>query len=242
MATFEKGFAYPDLFGGIHYEVVSEETKKRSGRKKKSSDPNLLDVQTPLSISADHIQCYHEYEGPVPTGLINFEECLRSTDYGRTVHFYIDDRRFVRILRHPEKYLATLSRFPSVIAPDFSVLVGMSEKEMKYSIAASRAVAIYLTEHGIKVIPNVQWSVPWLYNECFTGIPSHSTVAVNCTGIIGCDASKFLWTQGYKELLQRLDPVCIIRYGDRMPIEDESRSLYFPNERIIKMRGGSYGC
>ncbi len=120
-------------------------------------------------------------------------------------------------------------------------MVGMSEEEARFSIAAGRAVANYLYERGVRMIPNVQWSIPPLYDVCFSGIPRGSMVAVNCTGIIGNAASKYLWRRGYKEMLDRLNPSCIIRYGDKMPDEDEERSIYFPNERLIRLRGGNHG-
>ncbi len=236
-----KDYIYTDLFGEIHYELLPEKTNKKAERKKRTHILNLRGIQTPLSISTDHLQSYPVYDGPVPTGLIGFNECLSSTDYSQTVHFYLYDDTFTQILRHPEKYIVTLSRFASIIAPDFSVWADMSYEDAMYSLGASRAVANYYYEHGIKVIPNVQWSIPPLYDECFANIPVNSMVAINCMGIKKLDLSKYLWRCGYKEALQRLKPSCIIRYGDKMPEEDESRSIYFPNERLIRLRGGSHG-
>lgn len=241
MATFKKGFEYPDLFGEIQFEVVPEETCKKQNRKDRKLTPDLRKIETPLSISTDALPSYPAYDGPAPIGLIGFNECLKSTEYWMSVHFFLYDYMFTQILRHPEKYVATLSRFASVIAPDFSVCVDMSYDQAMFGLSASRVVANYLYENGVKVIPNVQWSTPALYDECFAGIPVHGMVAINCMGIKKRAASKYLWRLGYKEVLHRLDPSCIIRYGDKMPEEDESRSLYFPNERLIKLKRISYG-
>ncbi len=244
MSIFKKESAseYVDLFGGVHYITPPIDKTIKSKRNVAVQPLGLQNIVTPLPISIDSILPYPEYTGGMPTGLLGFNECLRSDEYWRTVHFYIDDRRFIRILRNPEKYVGLLGKFASVIAPDFSIRVGMPEEEMLYSVAANRSGANYLHDRGVNVIPNIQWSVPSLYDECFSGIAIHSIVAVNCTGIIGCHASKFLWLQGYKEMLRRLDPACIIRYGDKMPGEDESRSIYFQNERLVRLRkGGEYG-
>lgn len=238
--NFESGGIYTPLWSGNQnsgFPVLKKNRRKEVEMKGR----DLQGISSTLTVSVKEIPCYHEYVGEIPIGVLPFNECMSSTETNKTVHFYIDDRLFLRVFRHPENYVTVLSRFPSVIAPDFSIRVGMTKMEIAYSIAVSRTVADYLYANGVKVIPNIQWCVPEMYDLCFDGIPKHGVVAVNCTGIIGCDASKYLWQCGYKEMLKRLDPSCIIRYGDKLPCEDEGRSVYFSNERLLRLRGNTYG-
>ena len=42
--------------------------------------------------------------------------------------------------------------------------------------------------------------------------------------------SKSLWIQGYKRAIETLEPLKIIRYGAKQEGEDESISIYYPND------------
>lgn len=42
--------------------------------------------------------------------------------------------------------------------------------------------------------------------------------------------------KGYDAAINVLDPKLIIRYGDKMPNEDETRSIYFENENLKRLR------
>lgn len=88
------------------------------------------------------------------------------------------------------------------------------------------------------MIPNVTWSTPDTYDYSFTGIPKHSVIAINCTGIKGNHASMYLWRKGYQEALRILEPTLIIRYGDKMPEEREDISVYFENTNLKNLRNG----
>ena len=103
----------------------------------------------------------------------------------------------------------------------------------------NRAFARYLQQYGVTVIPNVTWSLPDSYVYSFTGIPQHAPVAINCNGVLKHDLSKYLWYRGYEKAVSTLHPTLIIRYGTRMPREHSDISLYFVNERLMRLRHGS---
>ena len=43
---------------------------------------------------------------------------------------------------------------------------------------------------------------------------------------------------GYNEAIRRLEPTHIIRYGEKMPEENEEISTYFENENYKKLKDG----
>ena len=55
----------------------------------------------------------------IPSHLIDFSQALTSKDFQAGIHFYIDDARFERIWRNPQRYLPILKRFSCVFTPDF---------------------------------------------------------------------------------------------------------------------------
>ena len=178
------------------------------------------------------------YKGEIPCELLSFNKAVAQKRYDTTVHFYINDKEFTRILTYPEKYLEILKRFKSVIAPDFSQYIEMPYPMKLYHCYLNKAFAAYWCKNGINVIPNITWSTPDSYDYSFAGIEKNGIIAINCTGVKKSAYSKFLWLEGYKEAIKRLEPRHIIRYGEKMPGEFEKISTYFENENYKLLNNG----
>ena len=179
-----------------------------------------------------------KYKGDTPSKLQAFNKAVTKKQYENTVHFYLNDKEFIRILTHPQKYLEILRRFNSVISPDFSQYIEMPSPMRFYHCFLNKAFAAYWYNNGINIIPNVTWSTPDSYDYSFAGIEKNGTIAINCMGVKRSECSKYLWLQGYKEAVKRLEPKCIIRYGERMPEEHEEISVYFENENYKLLNNG----
>lgn len=68
------------------------------------------------------------------------------------------------------------------------------------------------------------------YEYCFDGIPKHSIIAINSTGIGHDIRSKKGWIEGYKKAVELLQPTHIIRYGAKQDGELEENSTFFDND------------
>lgn len=133
-------------------------------------------------------------------------------------------------------YAKILSRFKYVISPDFSQHLDMPQFLCMQNSWWNSAFGAYWQSLGINIIPNVSWSRPDSFDYAFTGLPKHGVVAINCTAIKGNPMSRYFWMKGYDAAINVLDPKLIIRYGDKMPNEDETRSIYFENENLKRLR------
>lgn len=173
-----------------------------------------------------------------PTKLVPFNEAYAYKDYNCTVHFFIDDLLFIRVLRNPEKYLGFFKKCHSVIGTDLSQYADMPAEDRYFCAYINRAFSAYLQRNGVNVIPNVTWSLPDSYVYSWSSMPRHSIIAINCKGILKHDLSKYLWYHGYVEAVSTLRPSLIVRYGTKMPDEYTSISIYFENERLNFMRYG----
>ena len=178
------------------------------------------------------------YCGETPTRLVPFNEAYAYKDYNCTVHFFINDLLFIRVLRNPEKYLEFFKKCNSVIGTDLSQYADMPAEDRYFCAYINRAFSAYLQRNGVKVIPNVTWSLPDSYVYSWSSMPRHSMIAINCKGILKHDLSKYLWYRGYEEAVSTLQPSLIVRYGTKMPGEYTSISRYFENERLNYMRYG----
>lgn len=200
---------------------------------------NNLDIAVTALTSGDYdMPTLKAYDGSIPNTLIPFNQAASSNFHCCGVHFFIDDYMFNRIWTEPKKYVPMLRRFQCVIGPDFSQYRNMPYPARLYNCYRNRLLSQYFQDNGIKLVPNVTWSLPDSYDYSFTGIPKNSVIAINSTGIIGCTLSKFLWYKGYKEAIERLSPSLIIRYGSKLAHENESISRYYQNERLMALKNG----
>lgn len=174
--------------------------------------------------------------GVIPKSLVPFNAALTTKEHNQCVHFFIDDYQFERLWNLPFRYIECLRRFQSVISPDFSQFTDMPFPQRMWNNFRGKLIGAWLQSHGVTVIPNVTWSLPDSYDYCFDGIPNRSVIAINSTGVARYGFTRFLWLKGYHEAMRRLNPTTIIRYGERIKGEEESRSIYFCNERIKMLR------
>lgn len=180
---------------------------------------------------------------PIPMGLISFPQAraIASTKinhYNSVVHFFVSDEKFLCLRANPTKYIGILSRFAAVCGLDYSLQRDMPYPLQISNIYQNKLLSRYLQLNGLTVIPNVVWSVPKLYDICFDGLPTESVLVVNSMGIKGNPENVYFWLKGYKEMLERLKPIRIIRYGDFIEGEESSISAYFPCEHLNRMRHG----
>lgn len=193
----------------------------------KSSESGFMDLPT-----------IKPYSGPLPQRLVPFHMARTIRDCHSFVHFYIDDYRFERLWTNLDAYLDLLSRFDGVIGTDFSQLGDMPYPQRLWNCYRNRLLGHWMQENGINYIHNVTWSLPDSYNYSFSGLPKGDVIAINCAGIAGSPCSRYLWHKGYEEVLSRLNPSVIIRYGTKMPGENEAISRYFENEQLNLLRHG----
>lgn len=174
----------------------------------------------------------------LPERMVCFSKIFNLAHHNCCVNFYESDSAFIRVFNNPKRYVPILQRFPCVVGPDLSQKVGMPGF-LRYSHSCwNKAMAAYWQMNGITVIPNVSWSLPDSYDYAFVGIPTESVIAINSTAVKGNRISSYFWHKGYETALKVLRPSLILRYGDKMPDEDDSISAYYENENLKRLRNG----
>ncbi|MCM1029450.1 MAG: DUF4417 domain-containing protein [Alloprevotella sp.] len=175
----------------------------------------------------------------LPTIALPFSKVINKAAADVLVVFYEPDVNFARILHNPKRYVSCLKKFPYVVGPDFSQKIGMNPFVCFSNSWWNKALTAYFQSLGIAMIPNATWSTPASYEYAFKGIPQRSVIAINSNGIKGNAAALYLWRKGYEEALRVLDPILIIRYGDKLPGEREDISVYYENINQKNLRNGS---
>lgn len=136
-----------------------------------------------------------------------------TADFNQWVMFYEHDVKFERLWNNPKQYLPKLKEFKGIISPDFSLYRNMPLVMQEWNTYRSRALAHWLQENGIEMIPNVRFNDERTYEFCFDGIEKNKTVAVGTHGCMKRIEDKELFILGLEEMVKRLSPKTIIVYG-----------------------------
>lgn len=152
-------------------------------------------------------------ETAIPGGLIDFTAALRSRKWRAWVHFYLDDYRFERLWKEPDRYLPLLKKFAGCLSPDFSLYRDMPYPMQFWNTYRSRLLTQMMQDADIAVIPSVSWSDATSYDFAFDGIPQGSTVSISTHGCLHDCTCRRLFTEGLAAMIARLKPERILLYG-----------------------------
>lgn len=151
----------------------------------------------------------------IPDKLVPFSKAvLKSwTDFDCWVMFYEHDYNFERLWHNPKRYLERLQKFKGVISPDFSLFRNMPLAMQIWNAYRGHALAAWMQEQGIEVIPNIRFNDVRTYAFCFDGAEKGKTVAVGTHGCIGRKEDRAIFAAGLEQMVQRLEPKTILVYG-----------------------------
>ena len=151
----------------------------------------------------------------IPNNVITFSKAMSRywKDFDCWVIFYEHDKNFERLWNNPKAYLTKLKKFNGVISPDFSLYRNMPLVMQQWNTYRSRAIAVWLQNNGIEVIPNVRFNDERTYEFCFDGIEKNKTVAVGTHGCLKTKEDRLYFQIGLAVLVDKLSPKNIIVYG-----------------------------
>ncbi len=152
----------------------------------------------------------------LPKGVVSFSKAIGGKDYNKFIHFYEYDYKFEKIWTSTEKYLPIIKRFQGVISPDFSLYYDMPYCYQQWNTYRGKALAHWLQENGVEVIPNVRWGDERSFELACLGVEKGKTISVGTHGCIKTVEGKRRFIQGFDYVVNRLMPKNVIVYG-RMP-------------------------
>lgn len=117
--------------------------------------------------------------------------------------------------------------YTTLVAPDHSLYVDMSDAVNIEMIYKSRFAGAFWQLCGFEMIPTASWGKADSFRYCFRGLPQNSVIAVCGMGTDWCDAAKELWNMGIRELVSQLSPRQIIVFGEERDVPGVSTPLKF---------------
>ncbi len=217
--------------------AVKSSAKDKQRYRKRIRQGLYIDLFEGLKLESEFgIPVVSAYNGPLPEEWMPF--CKRNVTSSAGIHFFSNDYTFNSVLTSPGRYVEDLRKHEAIIAPDASQYMNMPPCVRFTNSYTNKAIAAYWQSEGLSVIPNVTWSDPDSYAYSVAGLPQRSIIAINSMGAMKYNISKYLWQRGYDYVVSYLQPALILRFGPKMPLENEANSIYIESEHLNRMRYG----
>jgi hypothetical protein len=149
----------------------------------------------------------------IPEKAIPFEKASKATDHRQWVHFYTHDRNFECVWREPKRYLAMLKRFSGIVTPDFSLYREMPLAMQIWNTYRNRALAYWLQNNRVRIVPNVRWGDERTYKFAFEGLMPGGSVAISTNGCIQSKLERWYFQKGLAAMVDALKPDTIVNYS-----------------------------
>lgn len=172
----------------------------------------------------------------VPDGLTVFLPSQADRHGSEFAHFFIEDYRFERLWKEPERYVSVLSKYAGMIMPDFSTYRNMPIPMQMWNAYRNKALAAYYQMQGIEVIPSLMWSDERSFDWIFDGMPIGGTYAVGATGYDETPENKHGFYQGLFEAVRCLKPDVLLCCGRKLNLHLPCEMIYYPSDNINRVR------
>jgi len=150
----------------------------------------------------------------VPSELGAFDQPSRVCNASEAgIHFYTHDKKFRKVLTHPEAYLKYFMKFKVILCPDISISPEMPRWVRKRNTHLSRCVGAYYFSRQLDVIPSLRWVEISDLDFVTEGIPLGSVIAVGALGNFRDVAARRIFEHGLAEVIRLLKPCAIIVFG-----------------------------
>ena len=221
----------PELFDDTPYrkwhpnETLAE---LRHTRRRKLSYQNINLSAGMTFVGKHELPEVKPYIGDVPMILTPYT--MKDTGDARgAIHFFVDDYRFsgMYMWGNLAHFTAQVSRYRTVIAPDFSLYLDQSRTLNLFQLYQNRVVTAAWQQQGLKVIPSVSWGNAESFDYCFEGLPQNSVLAIGGLGNSHHQSMIELWEYGVHKTIEHLPPIALIIYGAPKRLELPVKTYYF---------------
>lgn len=160
----------------------------------------------------------------IPDSLVPYGTEVRrgyAQTKGKCVHFFLDDYKFESLWSKPIKTSAPIEKIGLALSPDFSMYTDYPRVMQIWNTYRNRWLGRYWQSQNVEVIPTIGWSDEESFDYCFLGIPKNSVVAIGTVGV-NSKEKKELFKKGYERMLEQLEPLAVLVYGESEPVDFES--------------------
>lgn len=245
MQKFQYGY-YPqqnilpftDLPPAGDVRIPNETIRGKSASSKQSAIENILGHKDSTLLfmtmavtmtSQNEMPIVKGYTGRIPTDIRGIHRVAPQKLFYVAPHFYFEDARILQYWNKPFDTEKILRNFIVSIGIDFSMTNEMSRPQKMYASFLNKLWCAWLQSRGHHVIPNVSFPDEWWEDYWLEGWPKHSVIAISSVGVTRHGNPKE-WLKAVERIRKVLKPTHILRYGPKIPGEDEENCTYFTND------------
>ncbi len=188
----------------------------------------------------------------LPRQMIPFSKRKQCRDKNDSfIVCYEHEFQFAELIKTPQSYVNELLEFAGCVSPDCSLYFDSPLSVQLCNIYRNRAVAYYLQEQGVNVIPNVRWGDERTFTDkvlpekiAFIGIPQHSIVSVGSYGCLQEKEYRLTFQAGLESMVEELLPEIVLVYGS-MPnnvfgtVKNKTNFIQY-HDWLSLVKGGNY--
>lgn len=181
------------------------------------------------------------YHGTIPEHYVSLNEASGNDCSNTCVTCFESDNELENLWYAPKNYVTALTRYCCFCEPDFSLKVKSPLSIQIANTYRNHAIAYYMQEHGVTILPSMGWSSTQSYEFCFDGHEKGGVVIVSTIGTLKDERSFMYFRLGFQEMLKRISPDSVILYGDCnialksiMPAQLDVH--YYEHNRFKRMR------
>jgi hypothetical protein len=153
------------------------------------------------------------YSGSPPQKLHTYRAGRHHDMEGQVLGLFTDDYRFECSWSYPQRMVSALrsAGWSAVCEPDFSVWSDAPEAEQMWNVYRTRWCGRLWQDHGISVIPVLQWGASPTWEFCWSGIPGGvKYVAIETQS---CGRNVEAWNRGLAAAIEVVQPETVLVYG-----------------------------
>jgi hypothetical protein len=148
--------------------------------------------------------------------LFLWRSCGTAKACGGSLCFFLTDDRLEAIWKAPSRYALEFRQcgVESLVEVDFSLWCDQSLEEQLHNVKRKKIVSRIFQEHGLNIIPNLNWADESSFRFCFAGIPTGApVVACECRTAGGNDEDRRAFLKGLERAVRVVQPRHIVVYG-----------------------------
>lgn len=203
------------------FPELEEEAQKKTKREYKEKRLALKSINFGLEYCSNAFFCgkygipqLKPYIGTIPEQYTTFSEITSTGNPDCCVTGFDYDYVIDRLWNHPEHYVKGLTRYKCIAEPDYSLKINHPLSVQIANTYRSHAIAYYMQEREIVILPSMSWSSTASYDFCFDGHSKGGAVLISTIGTLRDERSRMYFRLGFKEMLKRISPDAVILYGD----------------------------
>lgn len=145
-------------------------------------------------------------------------------------HHFVSDEYLESLWTKLASHANKIRKIGWTLSPDFSMQGYMTPDQRAFNDFRNKYLSAIYQLFGIDVIAAPAWGDLKHMDLYMDGWPHNCLIAINSTGVCYDKRARYIWLDGYYQMINILHPSHILRYGGYVEGENRDISTYYNND------------